>query len=441
MEATIIPIKITKNGVSPFIEAQKAGALYDNMAVKLVFERPPEYTDCEMVLIFGGFSRVLIGRENEFLIPSSLTHGSKCVEFQIVFVVGQMQVHSNITRLNFIGSLSEGSAPVEPWPDPLLKLSKEGFCGATYEGDLLKFSNLTGDIVAEIEISGDGKGQRGDKGDPGNDGRSILYSLESLPENTIRLNDSSVIKPYGFAIKPYDLLVGQTGNLFVIDGVSGDTLSVTYLTSIKGADGIPGQEGAKGIQGEKGEKGDPGPQGIPGFKGDKGDKGDSGATGAQGIPGQAATITVGTTTTTAPGTNASVTNVGTANAAILNFAIPRGVPGEGGGGGSGTGGNGVVMVYGDSASTEYNIQLKANDIVFISNSYGCMFMVDGRDFYVGRFVRLYVNKILSRFDVVIDDPQAWEEQYIEVYNKPVELIVTNNPTAPTSVTVISEVQP
>lgn len=44
-------------------------------------------------------------------------------------------------------------------------------------------------------------------------------------------------------------------------------------------------------------------------------------------PTSVATITIGTTTTTAPGTNASVTNVGTKTNAILNFSIPRGEPG------------------------------------------------------------------------------------------------------------------
>lgn len=47
-------------------------------------------------------------------------------------------------------------------------------------------------------------------------------------------------------------------------------------------------------------------------------RGDTGATGA------AATIAAGTTTTTNPGTNATVTNVGTSGAAIFDFTIPRG---------------------------------------------------------------------------------------------------------------------
>lgn len=55
--------------------------------------------------------------------------------------------------------------------------------------------------------------------------------------------------------------------------------------------------------------------------GPKGDKGDTGDTGPAG---EAATITVGTTTTGAEGTSASVVNSGTTSAAILDFTIPRG---------------------------------------------------------------------------------------------------------------------
>ena len=63
---------------------------------------------------------------------------------------------------------------------------------------------------------------------------------------------------------------------------------------------------------------------TPGIKGAKGDKGDTGETGPQG---PAATITIGKTTTVNSDTEASVINVGTENAAILNFAIPRGKSG------------------------------------------------------------------------------------------------------------------
>ena len=55
--------------------------------------------------------------------------------------------------------------------------------------------------------------------------------------------------------------------------------------------------------------------------------GATGTDGATGADGTAATIQIGTTTTGAPGTNASVTNTGTENNAVLNFVIPAGATG------------------------------------------------------------------------------------------------------------------
>lgn len=60
----------------------------------------------------------------------------------------------------------------------------------------------------------------------------------------------------------------------------------------------------------------------------KGPQGDTGATGAQGPQGDAATIQVGSVTSAAYGTPASVTNSGTTGAAVLDFVIPQGKPGE-----------------------------------------------------------------------------------------------------------------
>ena len=62
-----------------------------------------------------------------------------------------------------------------------------------------------------------------------------------------------------------------------------------------------------------------GPQGAPGTNG------------TNGTNGTAATITVGTVTTGAPGSSATVTNVGTPNAATFDFSIPRGADGTGAG--------------------------------------------------------------------------------------------------------------
>lgn len=52
--------------------------------------------------------------------------------------------------------------------------------------------------------------------------------------------------------------------------------------------------------------------------------------GPQGLPGQAATITIGTVTATPSGSPPSVKNIGTTQAAILNFGLPQGNPGTNG---------------------------------------------------------------------------------------------------------------
>ncbi len=67
--------------------------------------------------------------------------------------------------------------------------------------------------------------------------------------------------------------------------------------------------------------------------------GTPGPTGATGP--SAVTITIGDTVTGAPGTNAVVTNTGTAENAILNFTIPRGATGNTGATGS-TGATGPI---------------------------------------------------------------------------------------------------
>ena len=71
-----------------------------------------------------------------------------------------------------------------------------------------------------------------------------------------------------------------------------------------------------------------GAQGAQGAPGKDGTNGTDGVDGVDGKDGAAATIQVGTVTTGAAGSEAVVTNVGTANAAILNFTIPRGAQGE-----------------------------------------------------------------------------------------------------------------
>jgi hypothetical protein len=107
-----------------------------------------------------------------------------------------------------------------------------------------------------------------------------------------------------------------------------------------GSQGVPGATGPQGALGPQGAAGPSGPQGPTGATGATGSQGATGATGPQGTAGAAATIAVGTTTTGAPGSNASVSNSGSSSAATFNFTIPRGdvgAQGPPGPAGSGTG--------------------------------------------------------------------------------------------------------
>ena len=105
------------------------------------------------------------------------------------------------------------------------------------------------------------------------------------------------------------------------------------LPGATGATGPQGLPGATGATGPQGEIGPTGPQGLPGATGATGPQGEIGPTGPQGPTGPtgpAATVAVGTVTTGDPGTQAAVTNTGTANDAVLAFTIPQGATGPAG---------------------------------------------------------------------------------------------------------------
>ena len=143
----------------------------------------------------------------------------------------------------------------------------------------------------------------------------------------------------------------------------------------KGADGAPGATGATGPQGPQGPQGraatvtvgstttlgpgsnatvtnsgdqydavlefgiPTGPQGPTGATGAQGPRGFQGEKGAKGDTGAAATITLGSVSTGAAGSNASIVNTGDDHNAVYNFTIPRGAKGD-------TGTSPTVAVYG-----------------------------------------------------------------------------------------------
>lgn len=128
-------------------------------------------------------------------------------------------------------------------------------------------------------------------------------------------------------------------------GLKGDT----GATGPQGPAGSDGEDGAPGAQGPAGENGatftpavdvsgnlswtndkslpNPDTVNIRGPQGPTGPAGADGAQGPQGSAGTAATIQVGTVTASDPGSTPTVTNSGTASAAVLDFVLPRGAQG------------------------------------------------------------------------------------------------------------------
>lgn len=98
----------------------------------------------------------------------------------------------------------------------------------------------------------------------------------------------------------------------IVQGESTDAVKLETVTVENGTE-TTANSTEWNVQGRQGEKGE---QGEPGSKGDTGE------------PGKAATVTVGTTTTGEPGTDASVANSGTESDAVLNFTIPKGEKGD-----------------------------------------------------------------------------------------------------------------
>lgn len=195
------------------------------------------------------------------------------------------------------------------------------------------------------------------------DGSTISGDITDGVTITTSVNESTAVTG--------NLIAGAKGD----KGDKGDTgpAGPTGDTGAQGPKGDTGATGAVGATGAKGDTGATGPAGADGAaatiaagttttgaagtsasvtnsgtssaavfdftipKGDKGDKGDTGATGAtgaagtDGTDGAAATITVGTTTTLAAGSDATVTNSGTDSAAVFDFGIPKGLDGSGSG--------------------------------------------------------------------------------------------------------------
>lgn len=105
-------------------------------------------------------------------------------------------------------------------------------------------------------------------------------------------------------------------------------------------------------------------------RGDTGASGTDGTNGADGADGAAATIAVGTVTTGAEGSSATVTNSGTSSAAVFDFSIPKGdtgATGPAGADGADGADGGTNIVLDTSPQLGGNLDVNGQDIVSTSN--------------------------------------------------------------------------
>lgn len=145
-------------------------------------------------------------------------------------------------------------------------------------------------------------GPKGDKGTTGDRGPQGIQGIQGATGATPIITASAT--------------VGNTTGTPTVEVVKGGTTTnPTFAFNFTNLKGAQGPQGVQGIQGPKGDKGA------------TGDRGATGERGPQGATGAAATIKVGTVSTGNPGTDATVVNAGTANAAVFNFTIPRGATG------------------------------------------------------------------------------------------------------------------
>ncbi|MUG78610.1 phage fiber-tail adaptor protein, partial [Commensalibacter melissae] len=189
------------------------------------------------------------------------------------------------------------------------------------------------------------QGIQGEKGAKGDDG-SRWYSGHNLPDATIGLNDPRGMPRAGDQYLYLDEKTGEAsayiytndktwgGPLGKVAGPQGKAATVRVVEQVRP---LRPDEAAtiKNIGDEH--------DAILQFSIPKGEKGDVGPIGKEGA---AATIRIGTVTTTDPDVQASVRNSGSENTAVLEFSIPKGEKGDS---------------YTNDGSTELNVKSIQSD--------------------------------------------------------------------------------
>lgn len=221
-----------------------------------------------------------------------------------------MSENNNVYTLNFgIPKGNKGDTGASGGSGETTVINPTITIGTVTNGDTAS-ATITGDspnYTLNLVLPKGAKGDKGDKGDTGADG-----AKGDKGDRGEKGTDG--VTP---TIAVGTTATGEAGtNAEVTMSKSGTTYTFNFV--------IP-----------KGAKGDTGAAGTNGAKGDKGDKGEKGDTGAKGADGVTPTFEVGTVSTGAAGSTATVTITGTAPNYVLNFTIPKGDKGDAGEAGSG----------------------------------------------------------------------------------------------------------
>ena len=223
--------------------------------------------------------------------------------------------------------------------------------------------NLASSGISLFQISDSGpqgpqgiqgvQGIQGNQGNPGTDGVDGTNGVDGVDVSSATITNDELILTLSDASTINAGNVRGPQGIQGIQGIQG-VAGPAGPTGPPGADGIDGTNGTNGTNGTDGADGVDvssatitndeliltlsdattinagnvrGPQGIQGIQGNPGVDGTNGTDGTDGTDGSngaAATIVINSVTTGSAGTAANVTNSGTANAASLDFTIPRG---------------------------------------------------------------------------------------------------------------------
>lgn len=159
-------------------------------------------------------------------------------------------VNDNDIKLASVG----GSAEQANESKPVMRAN------ATYNGDMIVTPNWDVYFVENGSpvLKGNIKGATGATGAPGPKGvnGSSVYPCTSVINKDDSTLVSSIIMPSGRSIAVGDMLVStNNGGVAQVSSVSGNTVSYTYIGSIKGAKGDTGAAGAPGANGAAGAPG------------------------------------------------------------------------------------------------------------------------------------------------------------------------------------------